>query len=253
MRLSLMNAALKVGQIMVNKSRSKYFITIIIVIILLVLVLCACSDPAIRTQETSICLPVSGSKPITMEGQFPIVAIKTYTNSAYTLCEILPNQFDDFLAFLESREYYRGKTTLKDTSTLFPSEIKPFKTDDECLWFSHEGMVWVGKKYANKFFYIAQVHEELFNSEDIWGTISHFLLDEKITSTSMKEIGVEYPTSLSWEDIKKVYSEYDFDDDNHTVKIPCYLPHSLEKDGLTTLVYNQENSTIKILNDYTEN
>ena len=246
---TFLKIVLKVGKTMADKTKSK--VITIIVTVMLLLTLCACSAPTIQTENLNIALPVRDSASIVMDGKFPIV--KGISYGYYCYYEILPNQFDDFLAFLESREYYRGKTSLKDTSKLFPSETKPFNTGDECLWFSHEGMVWVGKKYANKFFYIAQVYEEIFNSEDIWGTVSYFLLDETISFTSMKEIGVEYSTALSWEDVKKVYGEYDFDDNNHTVKIPCYLPHSLEKDGLTTLVYNQENSTIKILNDYTEN
>ena len=237
---------------MATKIKSKIVITIIAVTLLLSL--CACNAPTNQTRTVSIGLPVSNGPALEFGTEFTVVEATFY--NSYCCYEILPNQIDEFVALLEKQEYYRGKIILNEPSTLFPYEIKPFKFQDECMWFSHDGSVWVGKKYTNKFFYFAQVYNSFLNGDNFFGNISSLLFDD-IAPVKDITTETEYSTSLSWADIKKVYAGLAIDEDDRSIKFNCYIltyedPDHLTKPGLATLVYNEENKTIKVLNEYVE-
>ncbi|MBD5099756.1 MAG: hypothetical protein HDT29_00400 [Clostridiales bacterium] len=235
------------------KNNAKFKIIILTITVLLLFSLCACTDPTNQTHSMEISLPVNGNRPLGMGDEFSIV--KEVSSGSACYYEILPNQFDEFVTFLESRDYYRGKIILYNTAIL-PSlgKTNVFKAQDECLWFSYKGSVWVGKKYTNKFFYIAQVEEVIIVGDNFRSQLSSFLL----TSLNYKiEAGEEYPTSLSWEDIKAVYNGNVIDEENQSIRLDSSIYDNeeypyLSEAGFTTLVYNQENSTIKILNEYTK-
>ncbi|MDE6757647.1 MAG: hypothetical protein K2J89_00045 [Clostridia bacterium] len=226
--------------------------TIIFVLIVVLLIsLCACADPTNQTRLATISLPVKDGAPIPTEAEFTVVNAISY--GGYCYYEILPNQFDEFLKLLENLDYFCGYVTIANTSMLqYTNSFNPFKDKDECMWFSNSEKVWIGKKYTDKFFYFAQTKTSLIRGDNFNCWLNLFLLSNDNTTPETEK---EYETYLSWNDIKKVYENNPIDEEAHSIKLNCNVfeneenPH-FSKDGYTTLVYNEENSTIKILNEY---
>ena len=244
-----MNVAQKVGLIMANKS---IFKIIIIISTLLLVSLCACTHPTNCTKNSVITFPSSNGR-IRLEGEFPIA--KVSASNSCNEYEILPYQQDEFVLFLKNQQYYRGEFYL-DNSFVLPNigNTSPFKVNDSCLVFSHKSTIWIGKKYANKFFYIGRIRSISVKGTDFVSEISGFLISDKITNMS---VNTEYATNLSWDEIKNLYSDFEIDENSHSIKINCDIYTNEEypymaSAGLTRLFYNEDNNTIIILDEYTE-
>lgn len=227
-----------------------YCLCIILIILLSLYILCSCTDPTNQLETVNVSLPVKDGAAIGM-GEIEIVSGRL--NAGIGEYEILPND-DKFLDYLYSREYFRGIINLNNEYILSSRGSNYIKVDDECLWFSTGNIVWLGKFYAKKYFYIVQTQRVEIEGDKFYLDLSKFLFND---GESNKSAGIEYPTYLDWEDIKKVFAGNKINDSLHSIQLKCTVydresnPY-LWEDGLTTLVYIEDNKTIKILNEFTK-
>ncbi len=225
-------------------------IYIIIIVSISLFILCSCTDPTNQLESVNISLPVKDGAAIGM-GEIEIVSGRQNANIGEY--EILPGD-NKFLEFLQSREYFRGTTNLNNEYMLSSRGTNYIKTGDECLWFSTENSVWLGKFYAKKYFYIVQTQSVEIEGDKFYLDLSKFLFND---GESTKSAGIEYPTYLDWVDVKKVFAGNETNESLRTIKLKCTIydretnPY-LWEDGLTTLVYSEDNKTIKILNEFTK-
>jgi len=244
-----------------NKFKTIIIISILVIIILMYF--CACdndfqstfsppSDPVKnQTEEYGIALPVRDSDSIKI-GKFILAGAVSYR--LYCIYEVLPNDFDNFEKLIQSCQYYKGKINIKNLSAIPKMNENVFKENDECDWLSHEGYVWIGKKYANKFYYIAQTNIITIEGGKFFIYLSKFIFSNNQTPN---ESGVEYKTDLSWEQLKSIYNVYPINDNERTIDIDCYIYYNqVSGSDYTTkayvkLIYNEEKSTIEISKDFT--
>lgn len=225
-----------------------YSICIIFVISSL-FVLCSCADPTNQLETVNVSLPVQDSAAIGM-GEIEIVSGRQNANIGEY--EFLPGD-NKFLEFLQSREYFRGTTNLNNEYMLSSRGANYIKTGDDCLWFSTQNSVWLGKFHENKYFYIVQTQSVEIEGDKFYLYLSKFLFND---GESNKSAGIEYPTYLDWEDVKKVFAGNETNESLRTIKLKCTIydretnPY-LWEDGFTILIYNEDSKTIKILNEFT--
>ena len=227
------------------RSKRIKIIIILIVVVLSTLCLCACSDPYNMTRVTDINLPSAQGKGVNL-GEYRIA---DYMSGKYTL---LPSHMEGFEEFLKNSEYYCGKIFLSNVAMLqFNNEY--FNAQDECFLFCNKGVVWVGKRYTSKFFYFAQVSNASIRNNSMSLEVSYSLFSEKVMPV---EVGAVYSTPLSWEQIKRVFESNSIDEIARTVTLKGDIFELDESgsygryDGYTTLIYNQEDSTIMISQEY---
>ncbi len=226
----------------------KYLVIILIFSLALILSLCACLPNA--TQPCEILLTNDNFNIGFSFGKFKLASI---SNDEYSKkFEILPKDKEDFVKFLQNSEYYIGTFKISDES-YYLSKIKrceQFNGGDECMWFASQGYVWIGKFYANKFYYLAHFSTVRLSNEFIWLDLTEAIF---ANGENQKELGKECKSALTWDQLKKIYSAYRIDEGNCSIELDCnifYNENAEIIEGKTFLYFNKETNTFRVLDEY---
>lgn len=166
--------------------------------------------------------------------------------------EILPKDKERFIEFLKSGQYYMGTYAINSESYYLnkKNKFKIFKGGDECIWFTTQEKVWIGKFYTNKFYYIAYF-------PTLWLSFDNLRLELTEALFCGNEIPVniyeECQCALTWEQIKIIYSHLKIDEEEHSVLMNCRIFYGDKLGSLagkTKMYFNTQNNTIRISKDY---
>ena len=233
-------------------SRKKHLLLATITLIITLVAsatLCACLPKATKSQ--SILLTDNYNDINVSIGDFELASMR---NDSYARqFEVRVQDKENFIKFLKSSEYYIGTFALSADNYYLSKKnrCKVFNGGDECIWFAYKGNMWIGKFYANKFFYLAYMPLTMLSNDDFFIKLPEAIFSDE----NPKKVGEEYVCSLTWEQLKSVYSEHNIDEQNCSIEINCFIyytdEHPNEMYGVTFLYYNKENNTVKVSNDYT--
>lgn len=228
----------------------KYFVLILIILIIAT-VLCSCAQPS--TELYKICFIGNNSVTVPPIGEFRLASAR---NDRYSqILEILPQDKVDFIKFMQQSNLYIGNFTLSKNNYYLSdkNKCKAFNGDDDCMWFAGKDYIWLGKFYANKFYYLTYIPMLTLTSNDISIEVTEVLFTDDITP---KDIDVEYDCSLTWEQLKLIYHERKIDEQNYSIELNCFIFYKEDRPddfyGSTLLYFNKDNNTVRISNDYTK-
>ena len=233
--------------------KNKKLLLVLIVILISIVSLCACAPKStqIYTLHFITDLPLRDISPI---GEFRLASMSS-SDSYSRQFEVLPQDKEDFIEFMKQNKYYIGNYVLSEDCNYLREKkrCKVFKAGDECMWFAALDYVWLGKFYANKFYYLTYFPMKTMENNDIFLDVTEAIFSDKEDPT---EIDVEYKCPLTWEQLKLIYKHRKIDEQNHTVELNCYLFRNDEYPdrfyGSTLLHFNVDNNTVKISGDFTE-
>ena len=233
----------------VMRKKNKYFI-IAILILIIATSLCACSTKS--TEICQICFISDRHITFPIIGEFKLASI---SNDNYSRrFEVLPHDKENFIKFMKKSEYYIGTFKISEDSYYLneKKEYQVFKAGDECMWFAGQDYVWMGKFYANKFYYLTYIPMQGLRDSNISAYVSQAIFTNV---EEPKEVGVEYKCPWSCEQLKMIYHDHKIYEENYSIEVDCYLHYKEENPdaffGTTQLCCNKNNNTIKISSDYT--
>ena len=225
-----------------RKTNKKSLLTISICLIVMTIfsLLCACLPD--KSKESDISIWFYDQPSNYSLGRFKITT--SYYDEHANYLGIKPRDKNDFIKFIKSSDLYGGELIIKDCERNDWLDRHNEKIGSSVYIFASDGYIWLGRFYTNKLFKIMEVPAKciFILNGDKSILINGLLLSP--TDNEEYHQGVEYRTPWNWDELKILFNNSAFDDNNHTIEITYKFYYS---PSITVqIIYNEENSTICI-------
>lgn len=223
-----------------TRKKSLLTISICLIIMITLSLLCACLPD--RSVESDISIWFYDQPSDYSLGRFKITT--SYYDNHTNYIGIKPKDKNDFIKFIKSSNLYGGELIIKDCESNNLLDRHNEKIGSSVYIFASDGYIWLGRFYTNKLFKIMEVPAKciFILNGDKSILINGLLLSP--TDNEEYHQGVEYRTPWNWDELKILFNNSAFDDNNHTIEITYKFYYS---PSITVqIIYNEENSTICI-------
>lgn len=221
-----------------TNKKSLLTITVFLIIMAILSLLCACLPD--KSKESDISIWFYDQPSNYSLGRFKIST--SYYDDHTNYIGIKPKDKNDFIKFIKSSDLYGGELIIKDCENNNLLDRHNEKIGSSVYIFASDGYIWLGRFYTNKLFKIMEMPAScifILNGDNSI-LINGLLLSP--TDNEEYHQGIEYSTPWNWDELKILFNNSVFDDNNHTIEITYKFYYS---PSITVqIIYNEENSTI---------
>ena len=241
----------KVGLIeMLYMQNKKVFLVLSLILcaLLITTTLCACQKDDFAPMQ-NVLLHVDNRNSFDL-GEFKIVSNEY--NYPADIYEVLPKDKESFIKFLQNSQYYMGDYKIDEECSFLDRNSKygVLRGGETCMWFTANDSVWMGKYYANKFYYFTYVDTARFVRDNFRLEVTKAIF---ANDNNPNELGEEYDCAVTWEQLKTIFSTHKIDEENYSIEFICDIINKdsyIPSHGKTLMYYNKDRNTLMISEEY---